>query len=40
VKTLAQRTKGATQEIGRLINAVQDESRNAVQAMGSGIEAV
>ena len=40
VKTLAQRTTGATQEIGRLINAVQDESRNAVQAMGSGIEAV
>ena len=40
VKTLAQRTKGATQEIGRLINAVQDESRNAVQAMGSGIQAV
>ena len=40
VKTLAQRTKGATQEIGRLINAVQDESRNAVQAMGSGLQAV
>jgi methyl-accepting chemotaxis protein len=40
VKTLAQRTTGATQEIARLINAVQDESRNAVQAMGSGIQAV
>jgi methyl-accepting chemotaxis protein len=40
VKTLAQRTTGATQEIGRLISAVQDESRNAVQAMGSGIQAV
>jgi methyl-accepting chemotaxis protein len=40
VKTLAQRTAGATQEIGRLIGAVQDESRNAVQAMGSGIDAV
>jgi methyl-accepting chemotaxis protein len=40
VKTLAQRTATATQEIGRLIGAVQDESRNAVQAMGSGIEAV
>lgn len=40
VKTLAQRTTGATQEIARLITAVQDESRNAVQAMGSGIQAV
>ncbi len=40
VKTLAQRTAGATQEIERLIHAVQDESRNAVQAMGSGIQAV
>jgi methyl-accepting chemotaxis protein len=40
VKTLAQRTAGATQEIERLIHAVQDESRNAVHAMGSGMEAV
>jgi methyl-accepting chemotaxis protein len=40
VKTLAQRTAGATQEIERLIHAVQDESRNAVQAMGSGMQAV
>lgn len=40
VKTLAQRTAGATQEIERLIGAVQDESRNAVSAMGSGMDAV
>jgi methyl-accepting chemotaxis protein len=40
VKTLAQRTAGATQEIERLIHAVQEESRNAVQAMGSGMQAV
>jgi methyl-accepting chemotaxis protein len=40
VKTLAQRTAGATQEIDRLIGAVQDESRNAVSAMGSGMDAV
>lgn len=40
VKTLAQRTAGATQEIERLIHAVQDESHNAVQAMGSGMQAV
>lgn len=40
VKTLAQRTASATQEIDRLIGAVQEESRNAVTAMGSGMEAV
>src|SRR5690606_15497380 len=40
VKMLAQRTAGATQEIERLIGAVQEESHNAVSAMGSGIDAV
>jgi methyl-accepting chemotaxis protein len=40
VKTLAQRTASATQEIDRLIGAVQEESRNAVTAMGSGMDAV
>jgi methyl-accepting chemotaxis protein len=40
VKTLAQRTASATQEIDRLIGAVQEESRNAVSAMGSGMDAV
>jgi methyl-accepting chemotaxis protein len=35
VKTLAQHDQGRHQEIGRLINAVQDESRNAVQAMAA-----
>jgi len=40
VKTLAQRTTSATKEIERLIGAVQQESHNAVEAMGSGIEAV
>jgi methyl-accepting chemotaxis protein len=40
VKTLAQRTAGATQEIERLIKAVQSESHNAVEAMGSGMQAV
>ena len=40
VKTLAQRTAGATQEIERLIGAVQKESRNVVAAMGTGMEAV
>jgi methyl-accepting chemotaxis protein len=40
VKTLAQRTASATQEIERLIGAVQQESRNAVTAMGSGMDAV
>lgn len=40
VKTLAERTSASTQEIDKLIRAVQEESSNAVQAMGSGIEAV
>ena len=40
VKTLAQRTAGSTKEIEGLIRAVQDESSNAVRAMGAGIEAV
>jgi methyl-accepting chemotaxis protein len=40
VKTLAQRTAGSTKEIEALIGAVQQESANAVRAMGAGIEAV
>ena len=40
VKTLAQRTAGSTKEIEALIRAVQDESSNAVRAMGAGMEAV
>ncbi len=40
VKTLAQRTAGSTKEIEALIAAVQEESSNAVAAMGAGIEAV
>ena len=40
VKTLAQRTAGSTKEIEGLIRAVQDESSNAVRAMGAGMEAV
>ncbi|HME70337.1 MAG TPA: methyl-accepting chemotaxis protein [Myxococcota bacterium] len=40
VKTLAQRTAGSTQEIERLIRAVQAESDNAMRAMGAGIDSV
>jgi len=40
VKTLAQRTTSSTKEIEGLIRAVQQESSNAVTAMGAGIEAV
>lgn len=40
VKTLAQRTASSTQEISGLIQAVQEESGNAVVAMAAGIEAV
>jgi methyl-accepting chemotaxis protein len=40
VKTLAQRTAGSTKQIEGLIGAVQQESANAVRAMGAGIEAV
>jgi methyl-accepting chemotaxis protein len=40
VKTLAQRTAGSTREIETLIRAVQQESGNAVHAMGAGIDAV
>jgi methyl-accepting chemotaxis protein len=40
VKTLAQRTAGSTKEIEGLIRAVQDESSNAVRAMGAGMDAV
>jgi methyl-accepting chemotaxis protein len=40
VKTLAERTALSTQEIDRLIQAVQEESGNAVRAMGTGMQAV
>jgi methyl-accepting chemotaxis protein len=40
VKTLAQRTASSTREIEALIRAVQQESGNAVSAMGAGIDAV
>jgi methyl-accepting chemotaxis protein len=40
VKTLAQRTASSTQEIERLIRAVQAESANAMRAMGAGIDSV
>jgi len=40
VKTLAQRTASSTGEIETLIRAVQEESSNAVQAMGAGMDAV
>lgn len=40
VKTLAQRTASSTKEIEGLIRAVQEESSNAVVAMGEGMEAV
>jgi methyl-accepting chemotaxis protein len=40
VKTLAQRTNMSAKQIGEMIRAVQDESANAVGAMGTGIERV
>jgi len=40
VKTLAQRTAVSTQQIERLIRSVQDESRNAMSAMETGMGAV
>jgi methyl-accepting chemotaxis protein len=40
VKTLARRTTASTKQIEELIRAVQEESENAVRAMGAGIEAV
>jgi methyl-accepting chemotaxis protein len=40
VKTLARRTTTSTKEIESLIESVQEQSKNAVQAMGAGIEAV
>src|SRR5262245_36137783 len=40
VKTLAQRTAGSSKEIEALIGAVQQESANAVRAMGAGVDAV
>jgi methyl-accepting chemotaxis protein len=40
VKTLAQRTTISTKEIEALIESIQEQSENAVQAMGAGIDAV
>ncbi len=40
VKTLAQRTAMSTQEIERLIHAIQDESANATKAMAKGMSSV
>jgi methyl-accepting chemotaxis protein len=40
VKTLARRTTTSTKQIEELIAAVQEESENAVKAMGAGIDAV
>jgi len=40
VKTLARRTTTSTKQIEELIAAVQQESENAVRAMGAGIDAV
>jgi len=40
VKTLARRTTTSTKQIEELITAVQEESENAVRAMGAGIDAV
>jgi len=40
VKTLARRTTASTKEIESLIESVQEQSENAVRAMGAGIEAV
>ncbi len=40
IKDLAERTGASTKEIGELIRSVQDESKNAVQAMERGVKAV
>lgn len=40
IKDLAERTGASTKEIGDLIRGVQDESKNAVQAMERGVKAV
>jgi len=40
VKTLARRTTMSTKEIESLIESVQEQSENAVRAMGAGIDAV
>ncbi len=40
IKDLAERTGTSTREIGDLIRAVQQESRNAVQAMNQGVRNV
>ncbi len=40
VKTLARRTTVSTKEIESLIESVQEQSENAVRAMGAGIDAV
>ncbi|MCH7599765.1 MAG: hypothetical protein IH973_08415, partial [Myxococcales bacterium] len=40
VKTLARRTTASTKEIESLIESIQEQSQNAVRAMGAGIGAV
>ena len=40
VKTLARRTTASTKEIETLIQSIQEQSENAVRAMGAGIDAV
>ncbi|MFV1979392.1 MAG: methyl-accepting chemotaxis protein, partial [Myxococcota bacterium] len=40
VKTLARRTTVSTKEIESLIESIQEQSENAVRAMGAGIDAV
>ncbi len=40
IKDLAERTGASTKEIGELIRGVQDESKNAVQAVERGVKAV
>jgi methyl-accepting chemotaxis protein len=40
VKTLARRTTSSTKEIEALIESIQEQSENAVLAMGAGIDAV
>jgi methyl-accepting chemotaxis protein len=40
IKDLAERTGASTKEISELIRSVQDESRNAVQAMDRGVKNV
>jgi methyl-accepting chemotaxis protein len=40
IKDLAERTGASTKEISELVRAVQDQSRNAIQAMDRGVRSV